>query len=68
VADLNRAIGFYQLNTPARLQHFLAQTSTESSKGRNTVEPISGSDYEGRKDLLNTFRGDGAHFKGAGFI
>jgi predicted chitinase len=43
--DLNRALTTYHIDTPARIQQFLAQTSTESAKGRYTTELASGSEY-----------------------
>jgi len=38
LADLNRALNTYQINTPQPISQFLAQTAAESGKGRDIVE------------------------------
>lgn len=58
----------YEINTPLRTAHFLAQIGHESLSLKFTEELASGEDYEGRKDLGNTEVGDGKRFKGRGFI
>jgi len=68
LTDLNRALNTYQINTPARIAQFMAQTSTESGKGMYTQELASGAAYNGRKDLGNVHAGDGQYFKGGGYI
>jgi len=58
----------YQINTPDRQAHFIAQVAHESDGFRTTVEYADGSAYEGRKDLGNIHKGDGRRFKGRGLI
>ena len=69
--DLNACLTRFEINTPARIRHFISQCSHESLCGRYTKE-LGGQDYcsqyEGRKDLGNTEPGDGCRFKGAGYI
>lgn len=54
--------------TGKRLEAFIAQMSHESAGFRTLTEYSSGKQYEGRKDLGNTQRGDGARYKGRGII
>ncbi len=56
------------LNTPLRVQHFLAQIAHESAGFLTTTEYASGAAYEGRRDLGNTQAGDGKRFRGRGVI
>jgi predicted chitinase len=58
----------FNINTPARIQHFLAQVGHESGGLKWMLELASGDAYEGRKDLGNTQQSDGPRFKGAGAI
>lgn len=61
----------YQINTPLRIAHFMAQLDHESGGFKYTKELGNNAyfdKYEGRKDLGNTQKGDGARFKGRGFI
>lgn len=58
----------YEINTPLRVAHFLAQCGHESLDMVYMEELASGSDYEGRKDLGNIVIGDGKKFKGRGMI
>ncbi|MER8925769.1 glycoside hydrolase family 19 protein [Mesorhizobium sp. M0859] len=54
------------LDQPHRLAHFLSQIMHESGSFKYDQEIASGAAYEGRKDLGNTFKGDGKKFKGRG--
>lgn len=58
----------FDINTPVRQQHFLAQLAHESDHFQTTREYASGKAYEGRKDLGNTQKGDGVRFRGRGLI
>lgn len=58
----------FQINTPMRMAHYLAQIAHESAELRYTKELASGKAYEGRKDLGNVHAGDGVKFKGRGLI
>ena len=68
LADLNACLARFNINTPSRIQHFLAQVGHESGGLKWMLELASGDAYEGRKDLGNTQHGDGPRFKGAGAI
>jgi hypothetical protein len=68
VKDLNDCLKRFNITTPVRIRHFLAQISHESGGGIYTQELASGADYEYRSDLGNTQPGDGRKYKGAGFI
>lgn len=64
----------YQINTPLRIAHFIAQVSHESSCGVYTRELWNGkgaqAKYDTRTDLGNTpaADGDGYHNRGVGLI
>lgn len=68
VNECNKALSRFGITTPARIRHFLSQCSYESGLGKYTKELSSGNQYEGRRDLGNVLQGDGAKFKGAGYI
>ena len=58
----------FEINTPLRWCHYLAQIAHESAELRYSEEIASGKAYEGRKDLGNVIKGDGVRFKGRGLI
>lgn len=70
--DLNQTLEVYNINTPHRKAHFMAQVFVESDFGQSAVE-YGGKEYftnmyEGRKDLGNIEEGDGEKFRGAGYL
>jgi putative chitinase len=58
----------YEINTRLRIAHFLAQICHEAAGFRTTEEFADGSAYEGRADLGNVKKGDGARYKGRGLL
>jgi putative chitinase len=67
-AVLAATLESYDITTRLRISHFLGQTCEESAGYRTTEEFASGKEYEGRKDLGNTQKGDGPRFKGRGLL
>src|ERR1035437_1766745 len=65
---INDTLTHFEINTPLRVQHFLAQVMHESGAFHYLKELASGAAYEGRADLGNTHEGDGVKFKGRGLI
>jgi putative chitinase len=68
VGPLNATLEEFEINTPLRQAHFLAQVAHESGEFNYVEEIASGAAYEGRSDLGNTQPGDGVRFKGRGLI
>lgn len=69
---LDAACEAYQINTPLRLAHFLAQVGHESGAlvhSREVWGPTPAQErYEGRLDLGNTQAGDGRRYMGRGLL
>lgn len=65
---IKKVMDKYEINTPLRIAHFLAQLAHESGSLKYKQEIASGAAYEGRRDLGNTKPGDGKKFKGHGLI
>ena len=65
---LNQYAQEFEINTPLRWAHYLAQIAHESCELKYTKELASGKAYEGRTDLGNTKKGDGVKYKGRGLI
>lgn len=61
----------FEIATPRRIEHFLAQAAHESA-GFSTTEEIGGASYfaryDGRADLGNVNPGDGARYHGRGIF
>ena len=68
VTVINKWSRHFDIDTPLRMAHWLAQIAHESAELRYTKELASGKAYEGRKDLGNTQKGDGVRYKGRGLI
>lgn len=66
--EINKTLARYEINTPLRKAHFLAQVGHESDGFNTNEEYASGVAYEWRTDLGNVFEGDGVRFKGRGLI
>lgn len=68
IAALNDLLPRYEINNYNRVVGFLGCTGVETDYYKTTSEYASGADYEGRRDLGNTVKGDGKRFKGSGVI
>lgn len=62
------ALEEFDITTGERVAAFLAQVAHESGEYQWMEEIADGSAYEGRRDLGNTFAGDGTKYKGHGPI
>lgn len=65
---INETLKSYEINTPLRIAHFLAQVAHETGELQFTEEIADGSAYEGRESLGNINPGDGELFKGRGLL
>ena len=68
VSSFNRYADIFGINTPLRAAHYIAQVAHETGELQWLEELASGAQYEGRKDLGNTHKGDGRRFKGRGYL
>ncbi len=76
VKDLNNALMRYEITTPARIRHFLAQAAKESAKGYYTTEDGDRNyfiqnywdDEDRRNRLGNLSPEDAVNFRGGGYI
>jgi putative chitinase len=68
IDGINAAMSEFDISTPARQAAFLAQIGHESGQLQYVKELASGDAYEHRKDLGNTWPGDGRRYKGRGLI
>lgn len=68
LGPINNTLEQFEINTPKRVAAFIAQITHESGSFRYHEEIADGHQYEGRKDLGNTQKGDGKRFKGRGLI
>lgn len=68
VPFFNKYLSQYDINSPYRLKHFFGQACEECAAFSELTEEASGNEYEGRRDLGNVNKGDGARYKGRGIF
>lgn len=68
IADLNKTLDYFDIESLEQIRIFMAQTAHESGGLKWFLELASGDDYEYNDDLGNTQPGDGRKFKGAGAL
>lgn len=68
VNAINTTFEKFDITSPLRQAHFLAQIVHESGGFRYTKEIATGEAYENRADLGNSSPGDGVKYKGRGYI
>ncbi len=65
---INKTLDLFEINTPLRISHFLAQIGHETHNFYYSEEIASGKDYEWKESLGNIYKGDGKRFKGRGLL
>ncbi|MBN8561050.1 MAG: hypothetical protein J0L70_11035 [Leptolyngbya sp. UWPOB_LEPTO1] len=68
LVDLNSCLQQFDITTPDRIRHFMAQIAHESGGLRWLQECADGWEYEFRRALGNVYPRDGPRFKGAGAL